>query len=347
MDPKTVCEHLALQMQIYALKYGGMVSDSTLSPSSTPFPEPEYNPWKFLQTSNALGRRSGGIADSTASMHLSPSHQPVPLPPLNLRRRSETHLPRRVESTQPRDTSPELLLGGETASDFNVRNHQSELYYQPPSCDESAENEDKTDADDGEWVDEDVGNEGVANDLLQLEFHADYVSDPEKRRQRWKLRWEALLREFHALDRETDTTLVLLAAPFHTGKLHLVASRAVRCNSSLKSTDMANIRSAFAEMAARRHASRPASLLEQLSLAFSSSSDGPSSRSSDAREKGLRCALDTAIGGLHTLGSLYEQREMRWIEEKLRLDEDKEKVQLLLKQVLGVGAFGNFVNTAL
>ncbi|KAH9020418.1 hypothetical protein EDB84DRAFT_1589729 [Lactarius hengduanensis] len=343
MDPKTVREHLALQMQIYALKYGGMVSDSTLSPSSTPFPEPEYNPWKFLQTNNALGRRSGGIADSTASMHSSPSHQPVPLPPLSrrhhrslrsersqdLRRRSETRPPRRVESTQPRDTSPELPSGEETASDFN-----------PPSWDESAENEDETDADDGEWVDEDVGNEGVANDLLQLEFHADYVSDPEKRRQRWKLRWEALLREFHALDRETDTTLVLLAAPFHTGKLHFVASRAVRRNSFLKSTDMTNIRLAFAEMAARRHASRPASLLEQLSLAFSSSSDGPSSNSSDTREKGLRCALDTAIVSTSS-------GEMRWIEEKLRLDEDKEKVQLLLKQVLGVGVFGNLVNTAL
>jgi hypothetical protein len=38
---------------------------------------------------------------------------------------------------------------------------------------------------------------------------------------------------------------------------------------------------------------------------------------------------------------------MRWIEEKHRLDEDKEKVQLLLKQVLGVGVVGNLVDTAL
>jgi hypothetical protein len=38
---------------------------------------------------------------------------------------------------------------------------------------------------------------------------------------------------------------------------------------------------------------------------------------------------------------------MRWIEEKRRLDEDKEKVQLLLKQVLGVGIAGNLVDTAL
>jgi hypothetical protein len=38
---------------------------------------------------------------------------------------------------------------------------------------------------------------------------------------------------------------------------------------------------------------------------------------------------------------------MRWIEEKHRLDEDKEKVQLLLRQVLGVGVVGDLVETAL
>jgi Holliday junction resolvasome RuvABC DNA-binding subunit len=59
-----------------------------------------------------------------------------------------------------------------------------------------------------------------------------------------------------------------------------------------------------------------------------------------AREKDLRRALDTAIGSLHALGTLYERREMRWAEEKLKLDEDKERVQLLLKQVLGAGVFG-------
>jgi hypothetical protein len=135
------------------------------------------------------------------------------------------------------------------------------------------------------------------------------------------------------------------------GKLHSVASRAVRRDSSLyESTDMMmGIRSAFAELAAHHHrASRSSSLLEQLSRVSSSSRDGSSSSSSDAREDDLRRTLDTAIGSLHALGSLYEQREMRWTEEKHRLDEDtKEKVQLLLKQVLGVGVIGNLVATAL
>lgn len=141
---------------------------------------------------------------------------------------------------------------------------------------------------------------------------------------------------------------MLLAAPSHTGKLHSVASRAIRRDLNLlDSTDMVNVRSGFAEVAARRRASRSASLLEQLSRASSSPGDGSPSSSSDAREEDLRRALDTAIGSLRALGGLYEQREMRWIEEKVRLDEDKEKVQLLLKQVLGVGVVGNLVETAL
>jgi hypothetical protein len=141
---------------------------------------------------------------------------------------------------------------------------------------------------------------------------------------------------------------VLLAAPSHSGKLHSVASRAIRRDVELlDSPDMVNIRTAFAEVAARRRASRSASLLEQLSRASSSPRDGSPSSSSDAREEDLRRALDTAIGSLRALGSLYEQREMRWIEEKHRLDDDKEKVQLLLRQVLGVGVVGDLVETAL
>ncbi|KAN0132941.1 hypothetical protein V8E53_009306, partial [Lactarius tabidus] len=239
------------------------------SPSSTPFPGPQYDPWTFLQTSNAfsVGRR-GGIAESTTSMRSSPSHQPVPLPPLSrgnhglrrrersqdLRRRAKVRLPPRVESTQPRDTRPELSSGEETAGEFKAGEHSSDPQRcapRPVQWDESADDED----------DEDVGGmEGVADDLLQLEFHTDYVGNPEKRRRRWKLRWEALLRAFHALDRETDTTLVLLAAPSQTGKLHSVASRVVRRDSSLhESTDIVCIRSAFA---ARRRASRSSSLFE-------------------------------------------------------------------------------------
>jgi hypothetical protein len=140
---------------------------------------------------------------------------------------------------------------------------------------------------------------------------------------------------------------VLLAAPSHTGRLRAVASRAIRRDLRLlESSDMTSIRSAFAEVAARRRASRSPSLLEQLERASSSSRDGSPSSGSDVREEDLRRALDTAISSLHVIGSIYEQRERRWIEEKQRLDEDKDRVQLLLKQVLGVGV-GNLIDTTL
>jgi hypothetical protein len=37
---------------------------------------------------------------------------------------------------------------------------------------------------------------------------------------------------------------------------------------------------------------------------------------------------------------------MCWVKEKHGLDDDKEKVQLLLRQVLGVGVVGDLVETA-
>jgi hypothetical protein len=109
---------------------------------------------------------------------------------------------------------------------------------------------------------------------------------------------------------------------------------------------MTNIRSAFAEIVSRQHVALPASLLKPQSGAFSSSNDRLPSSASGTREEDLRQALDTAIGSLHALGSLYKRREMRWIEEKHRLDEEKERALLLFKQVLGAGVFGNIAEGA-
>jgi hypothetical protein len=61
------------------------------------------------------------------------------------------------------------------------------------------------------------------------------------------------------------------------------------------------------------------------------------------RTRRISVVLWTLRSGVLFLGSLYEQRDMRWIEEKHRLDEDKEKVQLLLRQVFGVGVVGELV----
>ena len=75
----------------------------------------------------------------------------------------------------------------------------------------------------------------------------------------------------------------------------------------------------------------PPRLALVIARASPSSHDGSPS-SCNERKDDLRRALDTAIGSLHVLVSLYGRREMRWIKEKFRLGEDKEKVQLLLNR---------------
>jgi hypothetical protein len=66
---------------------------------------------------------------------------------------------------------------------------------------------------------------------------------------------------------------------------------------------------------------------------------GPSNLSGDgsdvSREEDLKRALGTALGSLGALKGIYEQREARWTEEMRRISDDRERVELLLRQVLG------------
>lgn len=220
-NPAIVREQLALQMQIYALNNGLAASDSTFSPSSTPFPGPGYNPWTFVPI---MGNRADIVA-SSMSMRSSPSHEPVQLPPPpmfgRVRRRDNNPTqrmqqggartlrrvkpPPRVESTQPRETSPEPSSGEETAGE----DHFAEQYAAARAASaswnngggdepndnstngngDSTLNSPRTD-DSGEWVD--VDEEDEEEDLLQLEFHPTYVSNPQKRRRRFNKCWDAL-----------------------------------------------------------------------------------------------------------------------------------------------------------
>lgn len=140
--------------------------------------------------------------------------------------------------------------------------------------------------------------------------------------------------QFKALDRETDTALLVLAAPPHSKKLHALTSRNIRRDPNLlQSTALTKIRSSFSSLAEQRRASRSApkvSLVEQFSGPSSASADG-----SQSGEEGLRRALDAALGSLGALSTLYDQREARWREEMRRLSEDRERVGFLLGQVLG------------
>lgn len=91
------------------------------------------------------------------------------------------------------------------------------------------------------------------------------------------------------------------------------------------------------------------SLIERLSAhsrEFGSVSGSPSSSGggSDAREEGLRRALGAALGSLGELGRMYEERERRWREEMLRLSEERESVEVLLRQTLGSGSGSDFTN---
>lgn len=206
-DPNDIAharEQIQMQLQIYALNNGlAPPSESAFSPSSTPFPGMGYNPWGFLhQASHRM--------ESNMSMRSSPSHEPInlPVPPFRTSRgmrrkdmstslrvpaRRKVKPPPRVESTQPRDTSPEPSSGEETAGET----HFVEQYLPPQGSttigewqngNAHVEVERASDEGDSDWIDDD----DEVDDILQLEYHPSYITNTVKRRRKWETRWEAL-----------------------------------------------------------------------------------------------------------------------------------------------------------
>ncbi|KAH0586860.1 hypothetical protein H2248_005704 [Termitomyces sp. 'cryptogamus'] len=334
-------QQLTRQWEVYARNHQyGNVSDSTFSPSSTPFEGGGFTPWAFLHTSRTLGR-----PQDTTSMRSSPSHEPLepPMPPPTLgvkkshrptvlrRHQSNRKPPPRVESTQPRDTSPEPSSSGEeTAGDERFGNAEDGNWSGGTIAPIPIAVTDNKD----EWVDE----ENDEDDLLELEYHQNYVNNVEKRRRRWEVGWEAVTQAIQNLDRQTDATIVLMAAPSHSTKLYSATSRSVRRQSGAATSAVAmkEMRSAFSRIATQRRRSRShkSSLVDRFLFSSSSSGDG-SDGSTESREVDLKRALEAALGSLASLGGIYEQREARWREEMRRIAEDRERVELLLKQVLG------------
>ncbi|RDB20276.1 hypothetical protein Hypma_012565 [Hypsizygus marmoreus] len=342
-DLSAIQQQLAKQWQIYAQNqnYSGNISDSTFSPSATPFQGNAYNNWAFLHTNRTLGRMH-----DTTSLRSSPSHEPIALPtpppmigvkkkvvnrPSSLRRLSNRKPPPRVESTQPRETSPEPSSSGEeTAGEerFAVAEEGNWVNGAVPVITAEDGN--------GEWIDEEDDEE----DLLELEYHPAYISNIEKRRRRWEIGWEAVTQALQALDRQTDATMVLLAAPSHSTKLYAATSRSVRRQSvASNAVALREIRTAFSGIASHRRGSRShkASLLDRFLLPSNTSGGDGSDGSSESREEDLKRALEAALGSLGALGGIYEQREARWHEEMRRISEDRERVEMLLRQVLGDG----------
>ena len=131
----------------------------------------------------------------------------------------------------------------------------------------------------------------------------------------------------------------MLAAPSHTAKLHALTSRAIRRDPALMhSTALSGVRRSFSHLAAERRAARKAqrlSLAERLSSARSESSADGSPGSGTPGEMDLKRALEAALGSLGALSTIYEEREARWRDEMRRINEDRERVELLLQQALG------------
>jgi len=131
--------------------------------------------------------------------------------------------------------------------------------------------------------------------------------------------------------------MILLASPSHSTKLHALRSRSIRRQPVLSSSsNMGEIRSSFSRIASQRRNTRPdKSLVDRLAIASSASGGDGSDGSSQSVEENLRRALDAALGSLGALGQVYEEREARVVEELRRSREDRERVELLLRQVLG------------
>ncbi|KAF7331044.1 hypothetical protein MVEN_02444700 [Mycena venus] len=334
--PSTIQEQLARQWQVYAQNQsalaGGHVSDSTFSPAATPFQGngASYNPWAYLHTNRTLG--GGGVGrQDLHSLQSSPSHEPVALPipptvgvrkkPLNTRVQVTVRKPPpRVESTQPRSTPEPESSGEETAGEAEeprIAVNEEGNWVAPP-----------LDPFDEDWVDEE--DEGDGEDLLELEYHPTFVSNVEKRRRRWETRWDALVQ---AIGRRTRPWSFSRRPRTRRNCIPLT-SRSIKRNPLLsQSPAMSDVRVAFRHMAGQRRAtrSRHSSLADRFMGPSNLSGDG----SDVSREEDLKRALGTALGSLGALKGIYEQREARWAEEMRRISDDRERVELLLRQVLG------------
>ena len=211
-DPQQLMHHMQQQQaqQMQLLASNGMQTDSTFSPSSTPYPPYDYSP--FLPEHF---RRPNG--DPSMSLRSSPSHLPVALPlftpqRLNPKRKSlrrtrgsrelVSKLPPRGESTEPRETSPESSDGEEIEEGEYEEFNDLAARLESGASSENVATERGGDCggdgggsdrgeDDEEWIDEDEDDE---DDLLHLEYHPNYVVNPDRRRKRWELKWDALVK---------------------------------------------------------------------------------------------------------------------------------------------------------
>jgi len=197
-------EQVANQWQTFAQNthaLGGM-SDSTFSPSATPF-QGNFSAWAHLHARRTING-AFGIRSLQSSPGLEPPDRgeaPSAAPSHVFRSKKKTNrasglsteisrkTPPRVQSTQPRETSPEPSTSGEeTAGEENYAGHNTNRRSWGNG---SLAGQVVEDDGDGDWIDED--EEPDEDDLLELEYHPLYIKNVAKRRRRWTMGWENLL----------------------------------------------------------------------------------------------------------------------------------------------------------
>lgn len=100
---------------------------------------------------------------------------------------------------------------------------------------------------------------------------------------------------------------------------------------------MAQIKSSFRTLSTQRQAARAQTRYMSLADRFEYYSSSTSSEGSESREEELKGALGAALSSLSALSSIYEGREQRWRTEMGRMGDERERVEVLLRQALGVG----------
>ncbi|CAE7093719.1 unnamed protein product [Rhizoctonia solani] len=277
------------------------------------------------------------------STQSSPSHQPVGLPyggkrfggarmgTKSMGRRRRMMEEYRPESTVPNDTASEAETEAkrvpEAETEFETETEMEEV-----------------------WLEE------SDDDELENEFHPTYFVNPAKRKRRFEQKWEQMVKLFREIDRETDATMILAAAPPDQHQTHLLLSRSI-----LRDTNFSHIaqeaRSVFSDITvARRHQrtetlrrarqerQRKKAVDERLSavahLTLAAGGDNVGSGSDETSvptqqgEQDLRMALDAARASLQEMRRVYDEMETRHREESNRRKEESLSLEKLLTSIL-------------
>lgn len=327
---------MGMEQQMAYMRAFNPTSDSAFSPATTPFPRGMF-PNPFLPP-HIRAATSGNMTARS-----SPSHLPLEIGPGRRnafgkkakgkkRNWQSIVVPARGESTAP----PETEYSGDEFTEVQTEVHDHD---DDTDGDGTADEYGKPGRED-EWYDVDDSDEedlgGEAGDLLQLEFHPRYIASAERRKRKFNKKWTALVKAFRDVDRTTDATMVLMAAPPDTHQLLALQSRSINRMAAFQTQSSApshvnTMRASFARLASYRRATRSV-LGTSLADRFAASVvDG----ALEGGEETLRGALEAALGSLSALGSIYEKREERWRDEMRKQMEDRDAVQRLLVQALG------------